>query len=58
MPDNAFNSVEAAERVRERTVQNVSAFLAGRPVNVVGKIIMAESGSSTDVPPLTPCKHR
>ncbi len=34
-PHVAFNSVEAVARLREVTVENIKAFLAGAPVNVV-----------------------
>ena len=34
-PHVAFNSVEAVARLREVTVENIQAFLAGAPVNVV-----------------------
>ena len=36
-PHNAFNSVEAVQRIFDTTVQNVRAFLDGKPVNVVSK---------------------
>lgn len=35
-PHNAFNSVEAIERILDTTTQNIKAFAAGKPVNVVG----------------------
>jgi D-lactate dehydrogenase len=34
-PHNAFNSVEALRRIDETTVENILAFLEGRPVNLV-----------------------
>lgn len=34
-PHNAFNSVEAVARIRDTTIENIRAFLAGKPVNVV-----------------------
>lgn len=34
-PHNAFNSTEALERILETTIENVNAFLAGKPQNVV-----------------------
>ncbi|MGB8167791.1 MAG: NAD(P)-dependent oxidoreductase [Chthoniobacteraceae bacterium] len=34
-PHVAFNSIEAVARLREVTVENINAFLAGSPVNVV-----------------------
>ena len=34
-PHVAFNSVEAVERVRDMTVENILAFAAGEPVNLV-----------------------
>ena len=34
-PHVAFNSVEAVERMREATVENIRAFLSGTPINVV-----------------------
>jgi phosphoglycerate dehydrogenase-like enzyme len=36
-PHIAFNSIEAVERINRTTIENINAFLAGRPVNVVGK---------------------
>lgn len=35
-PHNAFNSKEASERILQTTVENIHAFLAGTPQNVVG----------------------
>jgi D-lactate dehydrogenase len=35
-PHIAFNSVQAVERINQTTVGNIQAFLAGRPVNVIG----------------------
>jgi D-lactate dehydrogenase len=34
-PHVAFNSVEAVERMLMMTVENIRAFLAGKPINVV-----------------------
>jgi D-lactate dehydrogenase len=34
-PHIAFNSVEAIDRMREVTVQNIQAFMAGAPINVI-----------------------
>lgn len=34
-PHNAFNSREALERILETTVENVTAFIKGRPINIV-----------------------
>lgn len=34
-PHNAFNSVEAVDRIRDTTMENIRAFLAGKPVNLV-----------------------
>src|SRR5258705_420528 len=34
-PHVAFNSVEAVERMLTKTVENIRAFLAGKPINVV-----------------------
>jgi lactate dehydrogenase-like 2-hydroxyacid dehydrogenase len=36
-PHIAFNSVEAVKRINQTTLENINAFLAGQPVNVVGK---------------------
>lgn len=36
-PHNAFNSIEAANRIFETNASNILAFLDGRPVNVVMK---------------------
>jgi D-lactate dehydrogenase len=35
-PHNAFNSYEAVERIARTTVENITAFLAGDPRNLVG----------------------
>jgi D-lactate dehydrogenase len=35
-PHVAFNSIEAVNRLRLVTVENIAAFAAGKPVNVVG----------------------
>jgi D-lactate dehydrogenase len=34
-PHVAFNSVEAIQRINEMTVENIHAFLAGKPLNIV-----------------------
>lgn len=34
-PHNAFNTVEAIERINRTTVENIRAFLAGTPINLV-----------------------
>lgn len=34
-PHNAFNSTEALERIVDTTVENIKAFLANKPINVV-----------------------
>lgn len=34
-PHNAFNSVEAVQRIFETTVENIRGYLEGKPVNVV-----------------------
>ena len=34
-PHNAFNTVEAEQRITAKTVQNIQAFLAGNPASVV-----------------------
>ena len=34
-PHNAFNSIEATERILETTADNLAAFAAGRPLNLV-----------------------
>ncbi len=35
-PHVAFNSIEAVARLQQMTVENIAAFAAGRPVNLVG----------------------
>ena len=35
-PHNAFNSKEALERILDTTIENISAFLKGKPINLVG----------------------
>jgi len=35
-PHVAFNSIEAVERLQQMTVENINAFAAGTPVNLVG----------------------
>ena len=42
-PHIAFNSVEAVKRINQTTLENINAFLAGQPVNVVGKITAAKA---------------
>jgi lactate dehydrogenase-like 2-hydroxyacid dehydrogenase len=37
-PHVAFNSVEAVERMLTMTVENIRAFLAGKPINVVAPL--------------------
>ncbi|MEK7663850.1 MAG: hydroxyacid dehydrogenase [Patescibacteria group bacterium] len=34
-PHNAFNSEEALERILETTVENINAFMKGKPINIV-----------------------
>jgi D-lactate dehydrogenase len=34
-PHNAFNSQEALSRILDTTVQNITAFIAGHPINVI-----------------------
>jgi D-lactate dehydrogenase len=36
-PHVAFNSLEAVERINQMTVENIEAFVAGTPINVVSK---------------------
>jgi len=36
-PHVAFNSVEAVERILEITADNIEAFVAGKPLNVVAE---------------------
>lgn len=36
-PHNAFNTEEAVRRIVDVTIENIKAFLKGKPVNVVGK---------------------
>ncbi len=38
-PHIAFNSVEAVKRFNQTTLENINAFLAGQPINVVGKTV-------------------
>ena len=35
-PHVAFNSIEAVERLQQMTVENITAFAAGRPAHLVG----------------------
>ncbi|MCK4275661.1 MAG: hydroxyacid dehydrogenase, partial [Phycisphaerae bacterium] len=37
-PHVAFNSRQAVQRIIETTIQNIHAFLAGRPQNVVNEV--------------------
>lgn len=37
-PHNAFNSTEALERILETTVENVKAFVKGKPINLVSSL--------------------
>ena len=34
-PHNAFNTLEAVQRILDATVENIRRFVAGDPVNVV-----------------------
>lgn len=34
-PHNAFNTEEAVERILETTIENIQAFLRGKPINVI-----------------------
>lgn len=34
-PHNAFNSVEAAERIVKTTIKNINAFINGNPINLI-----------------------
>ncbi len=34
-PHNAFNSKQAVERILDTTVENITAFIAGHPINVI-----------------------
>ena len=44
-PHIAFNSVESVKRINQTTVENINAFLAGQPVNVVGKMTAAKAAA-------------
>jgi D-lactate dehydrogenase len=44
-PHIAFNSVEAVKRINQTTIENINAFLAGQPVNVVGKMTAAKAAA-------------
>ena len=35
-PHNAFNSKEALQRILDTTIENIKAFSAGKPINLVG----------------------
>ena len=45
-PHIAFNSIEASERILLTTIQNVQAFEAGKPANVVVPAINSEYGQA------------
>jgi len=34
-PHNAFNTIEARKRILDRTIENIKAFAAGKPINIV-----------------------
>ena len=36
-PHNAFNSTEAKQRIFDTTIENIKAYVAGKPINVVEK---------------------
>ncbi len=36
-PHNAFNTIEAMKRILDTTVENIQAFAAGKPINIVKK---------------------
>jgi D-lactate dehydrogenase len=38
-PHNAFNSIEALERIYDATAENIKCFIAGQPQNVVSKVV-------------------
>src|SRR5574337_489050 len=44
-PHNAFNSQEALERILETTVENICAFAAGHPTNLVQGRTLTVAGS-------------
>jgi D-lactate dehydrogenase len=48
-PHTAFNTVEAVERINDATVQNIRAFLAGTPTNILPRrsMLPPESGEET-----------
>jgi D-lactate dehydrogenase len=39
-PHIAFNSVEAVQRINQTTLENIHAFLAGQPINVIGENVV------------------
>jgi D-lactate dehydrogenase len=49
-PHIAFNSVEAVRRIDEVTVQNILAFAAGKPINVVPGNAPARSKPKAGLP--------
>ena len=34
-PHNAFNTIEARKRILDGTIENIKAFAAGKPINIV-----------------------
>ena len=44
-PHIAFNSVQAVERINQTTVENINAFLAGKPVNVLQQFVESRTTS-------------
>ena len=44
-PHIAFNSFEAVKRINQTTLENINAFMASQPVNVVGKMTAAKAAS-------------
>lgn len=34
-PHNAFNSIEAVERIFETTIDNIKGFISGKPINII-----------------------
>jgi phosphoglycerate dehydrogenase-like enzyme len=51
-PHIAFNSVEAVERINSKTIENIRAYLAGRPVNVITSADAPCSGRGSAVAPV------
>jgi hypothetical protein len=41
-PHTAFNCVEAIERINRVTVENIKAFVAGKPINTLPPSIVSE----------------